>query len=283
MSPSARQMAAALMLISMVLPGCAASSSQSDPAAHLIERLEAVDQPVDFSFAFRAGGTRVNDCFLPNREFVGEVDAARDLLLSRRTDGRTPLVVSTDDATFLAAELFGERDVPTSWVRLFERGPNAIEPLTRLIGPDLAAFDASEELPPSGHATALAALGAARGMEVRGASVIGGSRSDGFRVSLDPVRYAGEPLASDAMPVPDGPPEIDLWISKDDEVIRVEVRPPAVETSANHDEPPPGWVTDYDHSPRDIEFELPPDATRLTPSELSTLSPRRLASCNLPI
>ena len=279
----ARLIASALALISTAVAGCAASSGENDLAVRLIEGLEAVDPPDDFSFAFRAGGTRVNDCFLPNREFMGEVDAARDLLLIRRTEGGTPLVVSTDDATFLSAELFGAGDVPASWIRLLERGAIAIEPLNRLIGPDLAAFAASEELPPSGHATALAVLRAANGVEVLGPSVTSGVRSDGFRVSLDPIRYAGKPLATDATAEAGDPPEIDLWISEKDQVTRVEVKPSAVETPAGHDEPPPGWVTDYDYSPRDIELKLPPDATRLTPSELSTLSPRRLASCSLPI
>lgn len=50
------------------------ADSESSTADELARRLDSVDDPARFSFDHRAGGTRVLDCFLPNRQIGGAVD-----------------------------------------------------------------------------------------------------------------------------------------------------------------------------------------------------------------
>lgn len=269
-----------MALATVVLAGCAPSSGETDLRERVVERLEAAEEPADFEFRFRAAGTRVNDCFLPNREFVGEVRADRGLLVIRPARGEEPMIASTGEATFLHRRLFEEDSVPAEWVRLAERGPAVAEALNRVLGADLAGYVVSESLPPSGNSTALAVLRAAEDVTPVGGSTIGDVRAERLRVTIDPEDYeAGLGQSTRRADESGGPPpEVDFWITPDDEVVRVEVRPAAEPGS---EEPPPGWVIDYSVGVEAVAIEPPADALVLDRDEVAALSPPRLASCEV--
>lgn len=262
--------------------GCLGSGGSST-AAELRRRLEAVAEPADFAFRFRAGGTRVNDCFLPNREFAGRVDADRELLAVSPAPGETPVVISTAETTFLHGSLFAGGTTGGEWLRLTQRGEAVAETLNRLLGPDLAAYAAPGALPPSGRTTAVALLGVATKVSPLGSSVIQGEPAQGFRLTADVAdapRETAEPAARRGGPRQVA--EFEIWLSPSDQVVRIEVRPtPAGEEDGG--EPPPGWLTDYDPSPQDIDVDPPADAISIDPKALAGMAPRRLASCELPV
>lgn len=277
-----RFLCVASVLVSAVGGACIQSDGGTT-AAELRQRIEGVVAPADFAFRFRAGGTRVNDCFFPNPEFAGQVDAERELLVVSRAPGETPIVISSLDATFLHSSLFAEGTVKGEWLRLTQRGEAVADSLNRVLGPDLAAYAAPGAFPPSGQATAVALLEVATKVTPLGTSVIRGQRGPGFRLVADldgRPRGGGESTVRGAASTDRA--EFDIWLSPSDEVVRIEVRPTPV-AEAEGDESPPGWLTDYDPAPQDIGLDPPADAPSVGPEALARLGPRRLASCDLPI
>lgn len=268
-----------LVFLGLVAAACASPAEAA--RAELLARLESGRAPEDFSFRFRAGGTRVNDCLFPNREFAGAVDADRELLVIRRGESGPPIVISTAETTFLHRDLFAEGSVESEWIRLTERGTPVDETLNRLLGPDLGGYAAPDELPPSGHATAVAVLKASKDVSALGASRVNGQTADGFRLSLE-TEVGGRRTSGDTGPAPLAAPVVDIWMTRANEVVRVEVRSlPASGTPI--DDADQGWTTDYRSTPQPSVLTPPADVEAVGPARLARLSPRRMAACELPL
>lgn len=272
-------------LIVAAVGACASSPAGNSLSASLIDRLEASPRQARFEFQFRAGGTRVNDCFFANPQFFGQVDGERELLVIRRAPDGPALVVSTAAATFLNQELFAEG--APEWIRVRGRDARSVRALSPLLGADLAAYAAAAGLPPDGNATALAALKAAKATAPLGASTVGGRRVDGFRVTLERNAYARAGLGSSAASAPagagDDPPAVELWTTGDGFVARIAVTPTVSQPGADEDGLAAGWILDYERAPEATEVEVPSGAVDFGPEELAALSPRRLDGCALPL
>lgn len=279
--------AGAAMAILLVAGGCArARSEPAVPAAReLLSRIEASAEPKSFEFDHRAGGTRVNDCVLPNRRFVGVVDGRRGVLTVRASTGDGALLVlSAADAVILHRSLFGGEPLPAEWLRL-PRDDNAeVEvALRRVLGAELSPYVLSDGLPASGRATAVDVLRVAKSVSALGPTMLGATRTEQFRVEVDSDRYA-EALAreADAAVTEDDVPEpvVDLWVAENGDVLRVGVRPGATDDDG---EPLPGWTVDYRAVEQANAVDVQSGIVELSADEIAQLPPPRRATCELPL
>lgn len=213
-------------------------------ADELARRLAATDDLDRFEFDHRAGGTRVLDCFLPNRQITGAVDydAALAVLLDRTG---TEIARKRPDRVLLHRNLFAKDIVPTEWLELeLPMDEELRSRLATILGTELAGYLLTPGLPASGRATAVAALEAADRVDPLPASTIDGRHSNGYRIIVDDDRFGVDPDDSRAAPTTDvAPPTIDVWIDQDDGVRRVTVLPGQLEPA--NDEAAAGWSIDY--------------------------------------
>lgn len=159
-------------------------------ADDLARRLAATEEPDRFGFAHRAGGTRVLDCFLRNRHVSGAVDYEAGVAVLRDSAGNE-IARKRPDRVLLHRDLFADGAVPTTWLRLpLPVGDELRAGLTTTLGTEVAGYVLTAGLPPSGRATALAALDAAEAVDRLAQTTIEGRRSDGYRITVrrGPVR-----------------------------------------------------------------------------------------------
>ena len=283
-----RPTAQALVLVCLLLAGACRTTQDAQPldpvATELLERLERRPDEKSFSFRHRAGGTRVNDCFMANREFSGEVDAEAGTVVIRNGSAGEVVAISTPEAALLHESLFRADSVPAEWVRLPDDRRAAADALRRSLGPDLLPYAVNEDLPASGQATAIAFLRVSRKVTSDGDDAVGGTPTERFRIEVDRDRFESELAAAGEEPAAggraDAPPTIFVWVSDDDRIVRVEVRPPADERL---DEPPVGWATEYASLDRTAEMPQPTELVELTPADLSALAPPLRTTCELPL
>lgn len=175
---------------------------------------------------YRATGTRVLDCFLPNRAFILEV--RDDTVVARRAEDRLDVLARrSGESLELSPTLFEPGVLRQRWLaaELTALGAADRARLVDLLGVDLASYLLADAPPSHGQEIALAALDAATDVESMGAETIAGEAADRFRVTLDPERYA-EAQANESSPsVADGAgtPNVDIWVNGRDDVVRVAV------------------------------------------------------------
>ena len=232
------------------------------------------------------------DCFLPNRDFWGDVDYQSGVLLLHSTTADTPIAMVADRRVVLHRSLFGAGSVPTTWVQLDRPAkPTARPVVTRVLGVDLAGYVLADALPPSGRATALAALDVAGEVNRIGSRRIGAVKADGYRIGVDAEKFTNEAppsttVASDEAartPVPD----FEVWLGSDNTVVRIVVQPQGIDRDPKEPETS-GWAIDYLPG-EPVVFTESADVTAfdaLEPAfdalEPSTLAAPAAAGCNLP-
>ena len=224
------------------------------------------------------------NCFLPNREFSGALDYQSGVLLLRSTTAGTPIAMVTDDRALLHQSLFGAA-LPTNWVQLERPVKATARPVvTRVLGVDLAGYMLGDALPPSGRATALAALDVAREVSRIGSKSIGAVQADGYRIGVDAEKFIQEAAPSTTVagdeaartPVPD----FEVWLGSDNTVVRIVVQPRGIERDPKEQETS-GWAIDYlPGEPVTVTESV--DVTAFDALEPSALAAPAAAGCILP-
>ena len=263
-----------------VWPGGGGSSSHDE----LARRLASVEDPERFSFEHRAGGSRVLDCFLPSRQISGAVDYDAALAVFRDDTG-AEIARKQPDQVLLHRELFAEDAVPTTWLEVELPMDDELRArLATIFGTELAGYLLTPGLPPSGQATALAALDAADRIESLPPTTIDGRRNDGCRITVDDDHFADVAGRDDGLRAPTtdlAPPTINVWIDDDDEVARVTVVPGPLEPE---DEPAGGWSIDYRTPGPRLRDPRPSSVTHDGDIELSRLQGRPPSGeCQVPL
>lgn len=156
---------ALLGLVAVLLLG--ACSRNDGVASELGDALDDARAPTRFAFDYRSGGTRVNDCFLPNRAFSGLVDHDAGVLALQQDGMGEPSAYVARGDIYLRATLFAEGVTEAPWLRA--TGPlddQRRAAVVRAIGDGFAGYVASGLLPPDGRATALELLDVAEAVRV---------------------------------------------------------------------------------------------------------------------
>lgn len=251
----------------------------------LARRLRLSGQPDRFKFHHRAGGSTLLECFLPNREFWGALDYQSGVLLLLSTTAGAPIAMVADRRAMLHRSLFAAGAVPTTWVQLERPAkPTARPVVMRVLGVDLAGYVLADALPPSGRATALAALDVAGEVNRIGSQRIGAVQAEGYRIGVDAEKFTNEAppsttVASDEAartPVPD----FEVWIGSDNTVIRIVVQPRGIDGDPKKQDIS-GWAIDYLPG-EPVAFSESSDVTAFNALEPSTLAAPGAAGCNLP-
>jgi len=222
-----------------------------------------------FRFAYRARGTGVLDCVLPNRQFEGTVFPDGTVRLITETPAGRGTAIVAADAVYLSSELFSVEPNTWEWLRIDREDVDRVRPqLARILGADLTSYVASSGPPPDGNATVAATL----------------EHSDAQ--PIDPIRTPGSTLADGFRFVVEGEaavPVIDAWIDAAGEVVRVQVRD-SVAGSPGTPAADTGWILDYLLPPADITAPDPPtDAVEATDEALAELAPPMEDGCELEI
>lgn len=280
---------AAATAVALAWAACGGSgSTESSPAAALAERLAGAGDPARYAFDYRASGTQVLDCMLPNREFSGVVDLdAGVMALRTATDPGRDAVVVGDDEALLRSTLFAAGSVPAAWLSIGQdEDLERLAELRRAVGVDLGGYAVPGGYAPSGNAMARAALDITAAVGVLDSGQGGPAGADGFRIVIDPERYeeaAPLPSTSTTRPGADPAPvpEVDVWVDADGMVVRVVVRPSGTGPGGAEAADTSGWVVDYRYdvaapSPPSIE---PGDVTPL--GELESLALAPVGDCEL--
>lgn len=107
--------------------------------------LGKLERPTRYSFRHVPMGTRVTDCFLPNREFVIAVDLAAGVMLIRNLMGRE-LARRVDREVYVAAAALGRDD--DAWLAAsLPVGEDLRGRLVDVVGVDLARYLVADGLP----------------------------------------------------------------------------------------------------------------------------------------
>ena len=270
------------MLLVVAVVGVAAAAllrsgggQRETPREELEGRLTDVDEPLVFAFQYAGAGTKVVDCFLPNRRFFAVVDKEADVeVFKRSASDTTPIAVVTAGRAFLHSSLFRDGLVPTPWLRTdVPPDPAAMTSLRGALGVDLAGYVLRSDATASAAETVRAALDVAQSVSRMG------SAGDRYRIRVQPeefdaaTRAAGE--AGGLAPV------IDVWF-EDQDIRRITVAParPAGRTGEVE---AAGWVLDYS-----VPSTAPPrtvigPVTDLAELASTSLTGPRTQGCALPL
>ena len=274
-----RRLAVLLAVVAATAGGCAAEDPDAAARSDLERRLRAAPRIERFAFDHSAGGTRVNDCFLPNQRFSGIVDHKSSSLLI--TDDGEPAVVVTARTAFVRRSLFAAGAVPAEWLRIDPEPPGPVrDAINRALGPELAGYALAGGLPPSGNETARATLAAATKVErLRGTSPRA-QTVDRFELTVpsEELIDAQGPAGAEDSAVGDA--VVEVWVAAVGSVPRIAVRP----APTDGEEEDPGWIVEY----RPLATTGPvPDvssAARVESIDLSGLAPAQLAPvCEVPL
>lgn len=263
----------------------AARPSVDDAEQELGERLRRSSEPDRFEFHYRAAGSTVLNCFLPNREFWGALDYQSGVLLLR-TGGRAsaPTAMVAQGRAVLHQSLFPGEAVPTTWVEFDQPQVTALPALQRALGVDLAGYVVGDALPSSGRATALAALDVARRVDRIGNQTIGSARADGYRLSVNADKFADEASPSttipNRVPVHTPVPSFEIWLGDDNTVLRIVVQAQGSDGEPK-DAATAGWTIDYLPG-RPVVFTPPTDVTAIAALDLGAVAAPAAPSCQVP-
>lgn len=204
--------------------------------------------PTSFTMEYRATGTGVLDCFLPNRAFVLEV--RDDSVVARRAEDRSEVLARRKGALLeLSPTLFEPGELRERWLVIELTALTAVDRarLVELLGVDLASYLMTDAPPSHGLEIALAALDAATAVESMGAETIASEAADRFRITLDAERYAEAQTteSSPSVTADAETPGVDVWIDGRDDVVRV-----AVSAGAASPGEARGWVITFSDQAR---------------------------------
>ena len=256
-----------------------ACSRDDGPDADLRSAIESTTEPVRFAFDYRAGGTRVNDCFLPNRSFSGLVDRDSGVLALQREGEPGPDAYVAEGNIYLRSTLFADGVAQAPWLQA--RGPLDAAyraAIVGAVGDGFAGYVASGLLPPHGDETALALLDVAR--DVRRAAVSEGGVTYELDVpaeALGSVADAGGAVARDVLA------EVTVTGGR---VTRISIDAAAepVAPEAEHDENEgPLWVIEYRRTDQRVELPTVEGVEELVGLDAATLQPRAIARCEVPL
>ena len=236
-------------------------------------RLADIDEPSVFGFEYSGAGTKVVDCFLPNRRFFAVVDTDADLeVFKRSASDTTPIAVVTAGQALLHRSLFRNGLVPTPWLRTsVPPDPEAMPSLRGALGVDLAGYVLRSDATASAAETVRAALDVSQSVSRLGSD---GNR---YRIRVQPedaaTRASGQ--ASGIAPV------LDVWFENDS--IRKIAVAPARPPGQTGEVEAAGWVLDYS-APR----TAPPKTviggiTDLAELRSASLTGPRTQGCALPL
>ena len=221
----------------------AACSTAGRPGEHLQDRVGRVEVSTSFTMEYRATGTGVLDCFLPNRAFI--LDIRDDTVVARRPDDPLDVLARrSGESLELAPTLFEPGLLRQRWLTVELPALTTADRarLVDLLGVDLASYLMADGPPPHGQEIAVAALDSATDIESMGAETIAGEPADRYRITLDPERYADAQASESSPPVADGAstPGVDIWVDGRDDVVRV-----AVSAAAASPGEAQGWVITF--------------------------------------
>ncbi len=261
------------------------NDAAAGPADEFARRLDRT--PVSrFTFTHRGGGTRVLDCFLPNREVTGSVDLRAGVAVVTGPDG-TVLARRNDRRVLLHRSLFAQGAVPTEWVAAdLPVNDEHRAALARSLGADLAGYVLSTGLPAGGTVIAEAALDAAADVEALGVTDLDGRTATGYRVALnrDDFNAAGSATTSSAVDAGADvdPPLIDTWIDSQGQVVRVAVQPTSPDGGAA--EPEGAWTVDYQIPGPPLDEREPTENTPIGEVDAASLrSSAAAGGCEVPL
>ena len=260
---------AAALLAAVILGSCRSADGPAKETESSVD-LEVADAPAVFEFSYRALGTRVLDCVLPNREFAGAIFDDGTMVITAETPSGPAQAFILSDAVHLDDAFFPAGATDRPWARI----PRSViegsrADLERILGPDLTLYVAAPGRPPSGNEIVDATMDQAA-LESRRPAIRtpGGEVAEGFRFVLggdDPV------------------PVIDAWVEDDGWVARVQVQD-SLEGQPGKPDPDTGWIVDYRPLPADADPPpAPQDYVETTGQTLAGLAPVPLDGCDLEI
>ena len=255
-------------LLSLLPVGACTSSDSGDDAAPVLDHLA---QPSDgFRFVYRARGTAVLDCVLPNRQLEGTVFPDGTVLVTTETPAGEGRAIVTSDGLYLSAELFSAGPDGLRWLRIDREDVERLRPqLTQILGADLTSYVGASGPPPDGNATVAALL------------------EEGDPERIDPTRTPDGALAKGFRFVVEGDgavPVVDAWVDDDGNVVRLQARD-SVAGSPGEPDPDTGWVLDYLPLPAGAAAPgaPPTDVAKVTDEALAALAPPAEDGCELEI
>lgn len=259
--------------------GACRSGAPDTPAEVLRTRLEDPTDPTTFSFVYSDGGSRVADCFSPNRTFSGDVDGSAGLMVLR-DEGSDPIAYVAEGRAVLSDRLFSAGSVSAPWMVTRGRVTGPLrDALGRALGTGLAGYVADGLLPPPSHQVATDALAIAK--QVR--SVRSGDRSERFTLTLDGARLAAAAPEATATTEALDDPTLEVVLTERT-ITRITVTPGRPATPGPDDaEDAGGWVIDYLPLRRPV---VPADVgpvAELVDEDAAGLSPPQITTCNLPV
>ena len=231
--------------------------------------MEVAAERVRFSFTYRALGTSVLDCVVPNRSFAGQVHDAASFVLTTEGGGE---IRHLDGTSYLSPELFDDGLGLDAWITVpDDRYAAAVDALQTALGVDLVSYLRSGARPVDGNATVRAALEAgAEPVPVDALRGAAGAELPGWRLTL-PDSEAGDRATA---------PVVDYWLAGND-VVRVIIRD-SLPGERGEPDPDTGWMIGYQALPENVTAPSPPDATVPWGSEMVLRAPRR-EGCDLEI
>ena len=252
----------------------------SDAATRqLIERVEDGEEPAAFEFDYSYAGSRVTECFVPNRRFSAVVDYEADLLTIRLPNGDSQIAMTKGDTAFIHRSLLAPGAIQSDWLHVAADDDDLRDRVARAIGGDMARYLFAGALPATARTTALDVLEVTTAVEELGREQLAGGHADAFRLRLDADAYAAvaTTVTDEASAGSEPTPVVQIWL-RENEVVRIAVRAEAGDTDS---EAEPGWVIDYGDRDASVGVEVPTDAVgadAVAPGDLA----RPVASCSLP-
>lgn len=245
------------IVAALLATGC---SRQQGPVDDLRNRLRNGPRYDTIEVSYRATGTQVLDCALPNRQFDLIVDPSASSIVARRPDTTEVIAERVGTNLQLAPTLFRGTAQPVDGLRvqLSTLADDDRTELERLLGADLATYLLAEELPADGTATALAALDGVDHIDELLPATLDGEPIDTFAWSVDVEEYDSEDSV---------PPRIEASIDS-----RGAVRRLAVIAATNTPAAPTGWTVGY-RSTKPVELQLRRTGTSIDDINLAQLTP----------
>lgn len=256
----------------LFLGGCTRNEGAAPRLRNTLENATSSDR---YAFDYRSGGTRVNDCFLPNRAFSGFVDHETGVLALQQDGGGEPSAYVAAGDIYLRTTLFAEGVSEAPWLRA--KGPldaRRRAAVVGAVGDGFAGYVASGLLPPDGRETARELLDVAE--EVRALE----PAEDRTRYELRlPPEALG--IASDEAEI--GEVVVDITISAN-LVTRITVDEAVETTDAEHAEADDAlWSVEYRSSDRRIELPDVGGVEDLSGIDPARLQAPRITRCQVPL
>jgi hypothetical protein len=145
---------AVMAATALVLVGCASTSERS-----LLNQAASVEYPARFVFVDRPDAASLLECLGAAETLVVAVDTDQNVMGVRRDGEPTPVVIWTEDASFVDSSILTSE---SGWVRIERRvSEPARSDVESAVGASLSGYLFAERIPPTPVAVAISALAAA--------------------------------------------------------------------------------------------------------------------------